>query len=78
MVDHENFAFADNIKSSYNDQKEQWKIEDMTSIIAKDDRNMKKERSKSISLVTISASERQKRKTPPTIASNENKLAYQE
>ena len=50
----------------------------MTSIIAKDDRNMKKERSKSISLVTTSASESQKRKTPPTIASNENKLAYQE
>ena len=41
-----------NIKSSYNTQNEQWTIKEMTSILAKEEADMKKGRSMSISLVT--------------------------
>ena len=41
-----------NIKSSYNTQNEQWTIKEMTSILAKDEEDMKKGRSMSISMVT--------------------------
>ena len=41
-----------NIKSSYNTQNEQWTIKEMTSILAKEEANMKKGRSMSISMVT--------------------------
>ena len=42
----------DNIRSSCNTQKEQWTIEEMTAILAKEEEDMKKGRSRSISMVT--------------------------
>ena len=42
----------DNIRSNYNAQKEQWTIEEMTAILAKEENDMKKGRSRSISMLT--------------------------
>ena len=42
----------DSIRSSYNVQKEQWTIEEMIAILAKEEDDMKKGRSRSISVVT--------------------------
>ena len=64
----------DSIRSSYNAQKEQWTIEEMTTILAKEEKDMKKGRSKSIFVVTNQGGGVQKRKYPYTIASNEKKL----
>ena len=43
----------DSIRSSYNAQKEQWTIEKMTPILAREKEDMKNGRSNSISLVTM-------------------------
>ena len=42
----------DNIRSSYIAQKEQWTIEEMTAILTKEENDMKKGRSRSISMLT--------------------------
>ena len=43
----------DSIRSSCNAQNEQWTIEEMIAILAKEEEDMKKGRSKSIYVVTI-------------------------
>ena len=63
----------DSIRSSYNAQNEQWTIEEMTVILAKEKEDMKKGRSMSISIVTTQGSGDQKRKYPYNTASNEKK-----
>ena len=63
----------DNIRSSFNAQNEQWTIEEMTVILAKEEEDVKKERSKSISMVTSQGSGGHKRKYPYTTFSNEKK-----
>ena len=47
----------DSIRSSYNAQKEKWTIEEMNAILAKEEKDMKKGRSKSIYVVTTQGSE---------------------
>ena len=42
----------DSIRSSYNAWKKQWTIEEMIAILAKEEEDMKKGRSRSISMVT--------------------------
>ena len=49
-------SLFDSIKSSYNAQKEQWTIEEMTAILAKEKEDRKKGRSRSISMVTTQGS----------------------
>ena len=51
-----------NIRSSYNAQNDQWTIEEMTVILSKEGEDMKKRRSKSISMLTTQDSGGQKRK----------------
>ena len=63
----------DSIMSNYNAQKEQWTIEKMTAILTKEEEDMKKGRSMSISMVTTQGSGGQKRKYPYNTASNEKK-----
>ena len=63
----------DNIRSSYNAQKEQWTIEEMTAILAKEEENMKKGRSRSIYVLTTQDGGGQKRKYPYNTASKEKK-----
>ena len=53
----------DNIRSSYNAQKENWTIEEMTTILAKEEDDIKKGRARTISVITNSSN--QKRKIPP-------------
>ena len=61
----------DGIRSSSNAQKVQWTIEEMTTILAKEEEDMKKGRS--ISLVTTQGSGGHKRKYPNNTASNKKK-----
>ena len=63
----------DSIRSSYNAQKEQWTIEEMTAILAKEEEDMKKGRSRSIYVLTTQGSGGQKRKYPYNTTSNEKK-----
>ena len=50
----------DNIRSNYNAQNEQWTIEEMTTILAKEEEDTKKGRSRSNYMVTIQGNEGQK------------------
>ncbi|CAA2975200.1 Retrovirus-related Pol poly from transposon TNT 1-94 [Olea europaea subsp. europaea] len=52
----------DSIRSSYNAQKEQWTIEEMTIIRAKEEDDMKKGRARSVAMVTNQNNDVQKRK----------------
>ena len=52
-----------NIRSSYNAQKENWAIEEMTTILDKEEDDIKKGRERTIYVITDSSS--QKRKIPP-------------
>ena len=63
----------DNIRSSYNAHKEQWTIEEITTILAKEEEDMKKERSRSISVLTTQGGGGQKRKYPYNTAFNKKK-----
>ena len=63
----------DSIRSSYNAQKEQWTIKEITAILAKNEEDMKNGRSRSISMVTTQGSEGRKRKYPYNTTSNEKK-----
>ena len=64
-------SYFDSIRFSYNAQNEQWTIEEMTAIFAKEEEDMKKGRSRSISLVTTQGSGSQTIKYPYNTASNE-------
>ena len=63
----------DNIRSNYNAQKKQWTTEEMTAILLKEEEDMKKVRSKRISMATTQGSGGQKRKYSYNTASNEKK-----
>ena len=65
----------DSIRSNYNAQKKQWNIEEMTTILAKKEGDMKKGRSRSIFIVTTQGSGDQKRKYPYNTVSNEKSLS---
>ncbi|KAM6556990.1 hypothetical protein CsatB_004009 [Cannabis sativa] len=54
----------DSIRSSYNAQKEQWTIEEMTAILAKEEEDMKKGRARSISMVTNPNNSHKRKFTP--------------
>ena len=72
MVNHGDFAFIfNNIRSSYNAHKEQWTIEEMIDILAKEEEDMKKGRSRSIYVLTTLDGGGQNRKYPYNTASNE-------
>ena len=65
--------YFNNIRSSYNAHKEQWAIEEMTAILAKEEEDMKKGRSNSISVLTTQDGGGQNRKYPYNTTSNEKK-----
>ncbi|XP_062091041.1 uncharacterized protein LOC133797221 [Humulus lupulus] len=60
----------DSIRSSYNAQKEQWTIEEMTAILAKEEEDMKKGKARSISMIT-NPSNSQKRKSTSNNSSDQ-------
>ncbi|XP_022842963.1 uncharacterized protein LOC111366434 [Olea europaea var. sylvestris] len=66
------FSQFDSIRSSYNAQKEQWTIEKMTTILAKEANNIKMGRARSVAMVTNQNNNDQKR-MPLQKITNDNK-----
>ncbi|XP_062111761.1 uncharacterized protein LOC133823166 isoform X2 [Humulus lupulus] len=54
----------DSIRSSYNAQKEQWTVGEMSAILAKEEEDMRKGRARSISMVTNPNNSHKKKFTP--------------
>ena len=63
----------DSIRSSYNAQKEQWSVEEMTAILAKEEDDMRKGRARSISMLTNQTNP-QKRKFTSNVSSDHKPL----